>query len=180
MIPTKYLGRPIAEIPAGEFWCSFDHPDLPDDRYPGLVIASLNKVPSFKTDMFLAVAECNGFAIWQQPAAIKPLSIRPELINNLTAIVEEAFTDGNLDYGLPNDDASRQSVIDDYKTALQAIKLTWDAGKNEKPYTLRQALYPVDATLDNLEMLTSDAVDINRLVNDGCQLCIYIVGVNCD
>jgi hypothetical protein len=180
MIDQKFLGRQICEIPREAFWVSFDHPDLPDDRYPGLVIASLNKVPSFETNMILSSTACDGFSIWQQPAAIKPLSIKPELIKKLTAIVEEEFTEGDLDYGLPSDSADRQRVIQDYKDALHEMTLTWGSCKNERPYKLRQALYPVDATIGNLKVLTTDSVDLERLLKDGCELCIYIVGDNCD
>lgn len=60
MIDPRFLGRPVSDIPRDAFWASFDDPSLPDDRFPGLVIASVNKVPSFPTDMFLAVADCGG------------------------------------------------------------------------------------------------------------------------
>lgn len=129
------------------------------------------------------MADCGGFAIYQQPAAILPLTIRPELLKNLAAIADEVFassTGCDLDYGLPHDHADRLKVINEYKTALQELNLTWDSSNINPSNELRQALYPVDATIENLRMLTPDFVDVERLSKDGCELYIYIVGTNCD
>ncbi|HBM3184923.1 TPA: hypothetical protein LVM22_001188 [Klebsiella oxytoca] len=166
-----YKGMNIGDIPENEFMEGFD----PDERYPALVLASVLRVPADADNNWrLATEDCGGFACYTLDAAVLPLSIKPEMQNVLADIVDEKFSDSDLDYySVMMSPEERLQVQNNYLECLQAAGLTCDS---EYITLLQQALYPVDATPENIQRLTTDNIGV-QLTNE---LVLFIVGQNCD
>lgn len=165
------------DIPEDLFGFGYDDPGLLDQRYPSLVLAAREKVPTNGSDWYLAYQDCGGFACDVESAAILPLQIKPGVLSALTNIVDEEFAgEGGLDYFGVEEEKTIAEIQQRYHDAVQHIGLT--CGK-ELIKDLTQALYPVDATEGNLVTLTETFVNLSDYEKE-CELVIYIVGDNCD
>ena len=91
MIDKTILEKDIGDLPSKLFHHGFDDPQLADQRFPGLVIASLDHVPKSASHWFLASQDCDGFSCDSLEAAILPLDIDPDYIKRLNLIVNEDF-----------------------------------------------------------------------------------------
>lgn len=178
MIADKFLGVELAGIPNEELHHGFDDPSLMDQRFPSLVLAGTNKVPMHASEWFLAKQDCDGFGCGDKKAAILPLSIKPEIKVRLTNIANENFAGGDgLDYFAIMPTGDVEAIKASYLSTLMELNLTCSERLLK---LLTQALYPVDATKENLAIITDDLVDIDLYSENGCELCIFIVGENCD
>lgn len=70
----------------------------------------------------------------------------------------------------------RQFIVQQYVNLLESLCLTCS---KDLIGELTQALYPVDATYENLRVLTDAEIDLESL-DDNCRIAIFIVGENCD
>lgn len=177
MIEKIYLGKSLDHIPIELFRYSFDSPSLQNQRFPGLVLASLEYVPHVGFNWFLAYEDCGGMSCDTTYAAILPLEIREDIHDAITRIAEEEFAgEGGLDYFSVENEDKREEIKRAYMNSLGKIGLTCSA---ELLAGLTQALYPVDATYENLRILSNTDVDLDCFININ-GLVIYIVGANCD
>lgn len=178
MIVKEYLGAELSLVPSDLFHHGFDDPSLLDQRYPSLVLAAVDKVPLIAANWFLAYQDCDGFGCGSESAAILPLSIKPEILSELIRIVDEEFAgDGGLDYFLVMNPDDARAIRGSYLGAISKLGLTCTSELSE---TLTQALYPIDATNANLNILSNEKVNLEEIEKSGSKLCIYIVGANCD
>ncbi|QFT57070.1 hypothetical protein [Microbulbifer sp. THAF38] len=178
MIESEFFGIDLDKIPSEKFYHGFDDPSLLDQRCPSLVIAAIKKVPSKAPDWFLATQDCDGFGCGSKSAAILPLTIRTEVKDDLIKIVNEDFAgESGLDYFQVMAKDKATDIREAYLTAINNIGLSCS---KELSDLLTQALYPIDATTENLRTLSGDQVDLNSLVKECTDLCIFIVGDNCD
>lgn len=173
MINIQYCGMHISQIAEEEFGYGFD----PNERCPSLVLASGETVPAVGSGEWrLASEDCGGFSCDNFYAAVLPLSIRSQIATVLESIVEERFTSDGLDYFSMMDNQARAKIRGAYLSLLHSVGLSCNE-QNLK--LLTQALYPVDATVTNLSILSNDQIDLGALqVSEG--LVIFIVGQNCD
>ncbi|MBI0472739.1 hypothetical protein WCT78_00165 [Pectobacterium versatile] len=173
MIDPQYGGRELADLPDEIFEYGFD----PDERFPALVLASVITVPVGSGESWrLAIEDCGGFSCDYRAAAVLPLSIRPDIVRVLEQIVEEDFSPDRLDYFTMFDSGQVAAVKRGYLTCLQAAGLSCSPDNLDR---LTQALYPVDATPENLAILSGESIDLSAIaVSHG--LVIFIVGQNCD
>lgn len=177
MIDSAYLGQPVDGIDESRFSYGFDDPSLLDQRYPSLVLASLERVPRNAESWFLASQDCGGFACDQEFGAILPMSIRPEMLDQLSAIANEDFAgDGGLDYYGVSSKATQKAIQAGYIESVTRIGLTCPTGLAVEHLT--QALYPIEVTEQNIQALTTDQVRLDRYAD--VDLMIFIVGENCD
>ncbi|OCJ37342.1 hypothetical protein [Serratia sp. 14-2641] len=173
MIDDRFLGVPFKSIPDRYFHYGFEQ----QDRYPGLVLASLNTVPlNVGHEWILASNECGGFSCNSCEAAILSLLIRPEALSILENIANEKFSPEPLDYFNIKNEPMTNTVIEGYRDYLRQVGLTCN---DDNLNLLTQALYPVDATRANLQLLSDGKVDLEQFTGNG-DLVIYIVGINCD
>lgn len=173
MINPQYCGMNISEITEKEFSYGFD----PNERWPSLVLASNETVPAVGAgEWHLAYEDCGGFSCDTFYAAVLPLSIRSQIKTVLESIVDEGFTSDGLDYFNMMDNQTRAEIREAYLSVLHSVGLSCNE-QNLKQLT--QALYPVDATVKNLSILSVDQIELETLqVSEG--LVIFIVGENCD
>ncbi|MCL6336291.1 hypothetical protein EXT65_21085 [Pectobacterium carotovorum subsp. carotovorum] len=173
MIDPHYGGRELADLPYEVFELGFD----PDERFPALVLASVDSIPAECGEGWrLALEDCGGFSCDYLAAAVLPLAIRPDMVRVLEQIVEEDFSPDRLDYFTMFDSDQVAAVKRGYLTCLQAAGLSCSPDNLDR---LTQALYPVDATPENLAILSGDAIDLSAFaVSHG--LVVFIVGQNCD
>lgn len=173
MVNPQYCGMNISEITEKEFSYGFD----PDERWPSLVLASSETVPAVGAGEWqLAYESCGGFSCDTFYAAVLPLSIRSQIKTILESIVDERFTSDGLDYFNMMDNQTRAEIREAYLSVLHSVGLSCNE-QNLKQLT--QALYPVDATVKNLSILSEDHIELETLqVSEG--LVIFIVGENCD
>lgn len=173
MIDPNYGGRELADLPDEIFAYGFD----PDERWPALVLASVTTVPAVSNEAWqLAIEDCGGFSCDYRAAAVLPLSIRPDMVRVLEQIVEEEFSPDQLDYFTMFDSHQVAAVKRGYLSCLQAAGLSCSQDNLD---LLTQALYPVDATPENLAILSGEVIDLSAVaVSHG--LVIFIVGQNCD
>lgn len=173
MIDPLYYGKKMNEIPGDVFWYGFD----PDNRWPALVLASVDTVPTGSCEAWrLASEDCGGFSCDSRYAAVLTLSIRPEMARYLETVVDEEFSPEPLDYLNVMDVGKVAAVKNGYLSSLQSAGLSCN---QENLELLTQALYPVDATHENLMILSGDSIDLSRIeITKG--MVIFIVGANCD
>ncbi|ENH3410656.1 hypothetical protein ABWC92_000858 [Escherichia coli] len=173
MINPQYYGMRISDIAEDKFSLGFD----PNERWPSLVLASGETVPAVGAGEWrLASEDCGGFYCDTFYAAVLPLSIRSEMNAVLESIVDERFTTDGLDYFNMMDNQARAEIREAYLSVLQSVGLSCN---EQNLAQLTQALYPVDATIDNLSILSDDLIELGTLqVSEG--LVIFIVGENCD
>lgn len=177
MIDTVYLGKTLDQVPEREFVSGFDDPSLIDQRFPGLVLASTSKIPLLANEWFLAYQDCGGFSCNSQYAAILPLEINSTVINALKRVVDEEFAgEGGLSYFGVYENELKVKIKNQYLDVLSQMGLTC---ADDLLDSLTQALYPIDATIDNLRLLSTTEVNLDEL-NNIKGLVIYIVGENCD
>lgn len=177
MIDATLLGRPLRDLSRDAFHHGFDDPDLLDQRCPSLVLASLDVIPLNASNWFLAAQDCGGFRCNVKPAAILPLPIRATILKSLQGITDESFAgEGGLDYFESENHMDRQFIVQQYVNLLESLCLTCS---KDLIGELTQALYPVDATYENLRVLTDAEIDLESL-DDNCRIAIFIVGENCD
>lgn len=173
MIDPRYHGKKIEEIPDAAFWPGFD----PEERWPALALASLVTVPAGNTEGWLLASEsCGGFSCNSCEAAVLPLPVHPEILGFLETVAEEAFSPEPLDYLNMFDAGKVAAVRNGYLSALQSAGLSCNAANLD---LFTQALYPVDATPENLRLLTGTDIDLSVTGVSG-ELVIFIVGQNCD
>jgi hypothetical protein len=173
MINTRYCGMHISEIAEKEFSHGFD----PNERWPSLVLASSETVPAVGAGEWrLASEDCGGFYCDTFYAAVLTLSIRSQIKTVLESIVDERFTSDGLDYFNMMDNQARAEIREAYLSVLHGVGLSCN---EQNLGQLTQALYPVDATVNNLSILSDDLIELEALqVSEG--LVIFIVGENCD
>ncbi|MFV7771698.1 hypothetical protein [Shewanella marisflavi] len=179
MIEEQYLGKTLQSIPSQVFHSGFDDPSCGVQRYPALVIASTEVVPPSAMNWFLAEQDCGAFGSFVKfkSAAIFPLAIRPCIHDILTNIVDEEFAgESGLDYFSCESPDEQKRIQDSYLAVLANAGLSCS---NVIVNELTQALYPVDATRENLSILSDDSFDFDA-VNGINGLTIYIVGRNSD
>lgn len=173
MIDCKFHGQRIKNISFKNFTYGFEE----QDRYPGLVLASLNTVPlNVSDDWILATNDCGGMSCNSCEAAILELTIRTEMLPFLEYIAGERFSPKPLDYFSMMDESMTETVREGYRGYLRQVGLTCN---DENINLLTQALYPIDATADNVLKLSDQQVDISN-VNVKNGLVLFIVGVSCD
>lgn len=185
MIDKLFWGKKIGGIPNEAFRWGFDDPGLLDQRSPGLVLAATCLVPDTPTEKwFLGVEQTDGMLCDHDSAAFLPLEIRPEWEAFLDRIIEEEFAgpDGLDYYSMDRAGCTpwANEVLSRYLGLLEENGLIWTPGLVEG-IKLKQALYPVDATPENIALLSSTSVDLAALdPNSKCGFVIWIVGGNCD
>lgn len=173
MIDSKFHGQRIKNIPIKNFTYGFD----PQERFPALVLATTLRVPvDIDESWNLAEEGCDGFGCNSRLAATRPLQIRPEREAGLITVVHEDFEPRGLDYFQMMAPDQNQAIRERYLAHISAIGLTCSPGNLA---TLTQALYPVDATHNNLQLLSDENIELLKLSGNG-DLVIYIVGCNCD
>lgn len=159
-----------------------------NDENPKLVIAATERVPEFVDDKWVFISVTHSGVLVQEKCMvcrfIQPKSSIEPLLHN---IVNETFAKGELglDYDVTADD------IKNYSELLNSHGLTYGltfAGEYEdshdpsEGHTLTQALYSMDFSIDNLEILTNEKFDfdINQEIIDKYGLVIYVIGINSD
>ncbi|MND27433.1 hypothetical protein D3C80_178990 [compost metagenome] len=173
MIDPRYYGKNVKDIPGDAFCYGFD----PDERSPALVLASVETVPAGSNGAWrLATENCGGFSCESRDAAVLPLPVRPEMVDFMGKVADEEFSTEPLDYlGMMAPDKVI-AVKKGYLSSLHSVGLSCNQDNLE---LLTQALYPVDATPENVLILSGDSIDLSKVeVPKG--LVIFIVGENCD
>lgn len=84
---------------------------------------------------------------------MRELPIRPELLAAVRGIADECFTREHMGYFERLSVAEKEAVHNDYLRTLSAFGLTCS---ETNLGMLTQALYPVDASPDNLRKLSTD------------------------
>ncbi|HDS2526727.1 hypothetical protein [Klebsiella pneumoniae] len=173
MIEPGQHGKNLQDIPEQCFDYGFDR----EDRWPGLVLASTVTVPNGNTDGWrLATQSCGGFSCDEFQAAVLPLPVRPEMLRFLETVAEEEFSPAPLDYFNMMDAADAAAVKKGYLSCLHRAGLSCS---EHNLSLLTQALYPVDATAENMKILVGNCTELAAMKVPG-GLTIFIVGQNCD
>lgn len=168
MIDAQFRGKAVSSIPQDVFGCGFTR----TDSYPALVLASPAIVPDAPDGRWrLAYEQVSGHCCNIFSAPVRELTIRPEIHHALCLIAADDFTDEDMAYfnWMPPED--REPVRSDYLRRVTQLGLTCSAASLG---LLTQTLYPVDATPDNLQILTGENVDLHDLPGDG--LVLFITG----
>ena len=173
----QFAGRLVRDIPDSCFSWGFEHPHDIDNYDPKLVLAATLKVPNATEGWLLATETCGGFGCYQKDAAIRVLEIQPGMKAFLQHIVDEEWYEDSLDCEgmcLPSSKAVKA-----YNAELAKVGLTFSA--EESCAALTQALYPIDPTPANIELLSSTELSLKQIDPlHECGLVLYIVGDNCD
>ncbi|EEC9486693.1 hypothetical protein ACP1ES_004665 [Escherichia coli] len=150
MIDTRFIGKSISGIPEDAFAEGVSQSGL----YPILVLASPTTVPIPADENWRLVKEnVSGHYGRIFCSAVRELPIRPELLAAVRGIADECFTREHMGYFERLSVAEKEAVHNDYLRTLSAFGLTCS---ETNLGMLTQALYPVDASPDNLRKLSTD------------------------
>lgn len=174
-----FIGQELSKITECNKWFGFDDPDQDKDS-PTLVLAAVHKVPNDLDGWFMASQTCGGFLCWEQFAAIKLLKLKPEYKLFLEKICNEDWASESLDYlGFCEPESN---AVKEYQLFIEQYDLVFSS-KNEHGIKLAQALYPLDASNEQIAKLadSDDLIDVDIIDPNGdCGLVLFIVGDNRD
>lgn len=175
MVAKQYSQKALSCVPFHKFIHRFDYPILGDKGNPSLVIASLDYVPKNTKGWYLAQQDFGGFNCDLQIAVIKPLLIRESIKKDLMEIVNDNFAnDIKLKYFGVFAWMDKKGIRKNYLRAIEKIGLSCQ--KKICKEHLVQALYPVDLTNANLQLLSSENVNKDDFNSIKGRVVLFIVG----